>query len=221
MMVRNKKVALLILAISTSPNIYAFGFQDLDSFFDDQIQYMEQMRDSMRKTEQAFKTAFSSNNIASLQITDNEENVVIEIEGIKADSFNASISDNKDVLTISTPTDTIKVSIDELSPNREFISVELAQDIREEKTDKKDTKDKNDDEKKRVQIFQSSTRMNSGRIIEGTINLDEALKNPVHVITYNKATDTVTITLPKIKTKKSEQSIPVTIVEEKEIEVEK
>ncbi|MDP3889077.1 MAG: hypothetical protein Q8Q25_00855 [bacterium] len=211
-MITHKKCLVFFITASLTPVIRADFFDlDMNNFWDKQTQLLEEMRDTMQKTRETLQSNFNAN-LVSLNITEDEKNnVVITLNGITTDNFNASISSENDMLTVSTPTENIKVFVDHLSRNREFVSVKIVQETRQEN---KDINDKNKEEQ--TQAFYHSSCVRSGHTIEGSINLESILDNPTQAITYNKKTKTLTILLPKTDVKKTNYVIPVFVVNEDE-----
>lgn len=173
----HKKLLVLLLASATTPWVhgrFSFpNFDEIDEFFDKQWEEMHRMRKQMRNSMQSSSIMKSP---ISATIDDQDKKIVITINGIDAQDINARVNEENTVLTVTTPTDLIRILI-----NGSLVAAEISH---ESKTATKDDKNKE-------QEVYSSFVTNTAQTVQGTPLLEQ------QTIDYDKENKELTITLPK------------------------
>ncbi len=194
----NHALSLIILMSSIS----AQAFFDFDELIDDQIKFFQDMKESMHKARKAIRNAFDeldTKEAVTLDIKENdqENNVTITLKGIKSESFDANLSDENDLLAITTDNQKIKI----YTENR-YLSVELKEEKRQETTQENDTKQK--------YVSYGSSSMMTGRTLAVPVQLEEQTVN------YDKTNQILTITIPQAQQKRAGKPVTVNIIEKEQ-----
>ena len=135
----NKQIKRTLALISSTCMLSsAHAFFDIDKFFDAQMNMMQEMRENMRTSQKSIQSSFSTSSPITMDIRENDADnmVVIKVKGIKADTIDATLSDDNDLLTVKTANERIKLYIDD-----RYLSVEISQEMKKETTDE-DKKEK-------------------------------------------------------------------------------
>lgn len=174
-----------------------------DPFFDD---FLEEQENMIKQLRGSFAQQSKGTDIyASIKENTQEKKVILSIKGITGNSCEAHLNGN--TLTITTPDEKIT-----LQTKNKFLSVQVVKEefIKSSEPTKNDEKTENNSEKSseksRVKIGQ--------RIIQTAKTVQLPLDLEKQTIEYNKAEKTLTIIILQYDEKKIGKSLPVTMVNE-------
>lgn len=189
------------LALCMGMSALSLAASSWDDFFNAHMKMMQSLHKEMSKN---FDRFASKKNPFSISIEElpKDNKVVITIEGIKADSFDALLNDSNKILTITTEHEQMHNQI-MVQIVKHTVGIEVTQKIsKEEKTSTKDN-DKTKDEKDFI-YYESSTT-SSARTVQEELHLEN------HAIDYLADENTLKITIP-MRNKKAGKSVPVNII---------
>lgn len=198
----NKKLLLTLALIAALQGAQTYpwfdDFDEVEDFFDQQWQRMADMRKEMRKSMRSFSANLATAPVFTSNIADNEKNVVITMRGIEAQELDARVNDGNNKLTITTPTDDIRILV-----NGNLVTIDAKHEI---KTIKKDAQDKE-------QEFYSAHASSMSQVVKGALILEK------QTIEYDHENKELTITIPKRDERG--KTVPVTHVSKKKKDLEK
>lgn len=178
-------VGSLLLGVTTLVNADRSlwsDFEEMEEHLDKQIQEMHKNIKALSKLPK---------NSLTTSLKEDDKHVIITISGIEAQELNATLNDNNDQLSISTPNNRIIVTV-----KGNLIGIETSQEVKELKEEKKD------DTEKRSSQYVGSSYMSTQQTVGAPLVLEK------QTIDYDHDSKELVITIPKGEVQKG-KSVPI------------
>ena len=179
--IRNTLKAIIIFCIA-SPPVYAFiGCGDMFGGFRELKKDLQTSLNELKDDLNHARHLMTPDKAVGIEIKEKEDKVVVQINDLMTNEFDATLSQDNQLLTINIPTGSIALTIDGT-----YLLVNALQEIGFSDSDE-----------------YSSRHSALGKTLQHPINLEEVN------IEYNEANITLTISIPMIIEKKSVKKIKV------------